>query len=341
MGLEVHCFAWDKNAVCKEYCDEFHPISIFETDRIIDICRDLGVAGVVSNASEETALASAIVAEALGLNGTSSVAIRNIQNKRFVRMATCGVDSLSTPAVFDCKSISEIVFPCVVKPAKGSAKKGVSFCNSPESLTEALSYAGCSDSDCFAEEYIEGDEYSVETISYHGCHHIIQITEKKTTGFPHFVELEHHQPARLSDRMRQKVEMAVSDILTAVEFTDGASHTEIKINGDRLYLIEVNPRGGGDRIADTLTSLSTDCDFLKSMILVAIDRYSYTPVSNVAFSGILFLNKYTKRLLPYFSCKQEDWMVERFRDYEQLHESMSNYDRNGFIIYKANSPIHL
>ena len=67
MGIETYCFAWPKGAVCKDYVDKFYPISIFEMDEIVKMCSEIGVSGVVSNASETTALVVNYVAEKLGL----------------------------------------------------------------------------------------------------------------------------------------------------------------------------------------------------------------------------------------------------------------------------------
>ena len=36
MGIEVHCFAWEEGAVCKEYADYFYPISVTEKEQILE-----------------------------------------------------------------------------------------------------------------------------------------------------------------------------------------------------------------------------------------------------------------------------------------------------------------
>lgn len=339
--LEVHCFAWDEGAICKSYSDFFYPISIFETNQIIDICKDIGLSGVVSNASEETALATAIVAERLGLNGTSSDTLRIIQNKKLVREITAGIEGLSSPHSISGSEVYRAKFPCVVKPVKGSAKKGVTFCNSPKELEHAIEYAKQYNDDLIAEEYIEGEEYSVESISYHGKHHVIQITKKITSGYPHFIELEHHQPAQIPDELRERILKIIDRILSVLRYSDGASHIEIKINGDNIYLIEINPRGGGDRISDTLVGMSTDCDYLGGIIDVSLNAYVFKPVKNLSYAGILFLNKQNSRIEKYFECPIESWMVERHRSSSVLTTSLTNYDRNGYIIYKTKEPLKI
>lgn len=61
-------------------------------DEIVRYCQEINVDGVVSNASETTALVVAYVAEKLGKQATSYQAILNIQNKEFVRQKTNGIE---------------------------------------------------------------------------------------------------------------------------------------------------------------------------------------------------------------------------------------------------------
>ena len=80
MGLETYCFAWPKGAVCKDYADCFVPISIFELDEIVKYCKLYHIDGVVSNASEATALVVSYVAEKLGKICTPYDNFQKIQN---------------------------------------------------------------------------------------------------------------------------------------------------------------------------------------------------------------------------------------------------------------------
>ncbi|MDO5420519.1 MAG: ATP-grasp domain-containing protein [Bacteroides sp.] len=342
MGLETFCFAWPKGAICKDYVDHFIPISIFEMDEIVCHCRKYGIDGVVSNASETTALVVSYVAEKLGKVCVPYETFLSIQDKVFVRCKTNAIPGL-TPVKYEVGSydiISSFPKPYVMKPIRGAAKRGVNFVDNtvvdlviPDDLKDAV---------FMAEEYVVGKEYSVEAISYNGKHEVIQITEKIGSGAPHFVELEHHQPATLLISVENKIKLLIPQILSAISFTNGASHTEIKIDdNENLYLIEVNPRGGGDYISNILVGLSTDCDYLKQMILVALDMYEPIVVHNTAYAGVYFLSAYTDRLLPYFDIPKEEWMVMRERTGKELTFSCSNYDRNGFILYSSNKKIIL
>lgn len=341
LGIYTICFAWEKGAVCKEECDEYYPISIFDTDKIVCKCLELKVDGVTTTASEETSLTASIIADRLGLNCTSPEIIRLIQNKDKVRKVTDNVEGLSKPKIWTSFEKDKVSYPCVVKPIKGSAKRGVSFCNDESDLENAIDYAKSFDSDILIEEYIPGNEYSVESLSFHGEHHVVQITRKVTTGYPHFAELEHHQPAQLDSNSRKKIVNAVTGVLTKVGYTDGASHIEVKINPNGIYLIEINPRGGGDRISDTLVGLSTDCDYLRGMLDISLNRYKFSSVRNISYSGILYLTAQNSRILKYFSDPCPSWMVERQRFNQELTESHTNYERDGYFIYNSKEPIEL
>lgn len=343
MGLETYCFAWSQGAVCKDYVDHFIPISITEKDAIVQYCLEHKIDGVVSNASETTAAVVSYVAEKLGKAGTPYQVLKNIQNKAWVREQTNKIPGLS-PVFFKVGLLNHIFStfsrPCVLKPITGASKKGVNFVDNTVnkiSVSDDLKKAMF-----MMETYIAGKEYSVESMSYQGNHQVIQITEKITTGAPHFVELEHHQPASLAVELEEKIRHLIPMILSAVGYVSGASHTEIKIDDEnRIYLIELNPRGAGGHISDTLIHLSTDYDYLEQLILMSLDEPLKQEVHQVAYAGIYFLTAFTARLLPYFEQPLDKWMYKRERLNSELRLSCSNYDRDGFIIYCSNKKIQL
>ena len=343
MGLETYCFAWPQGAVCKDYVDHFIPVSIMEMDTIVRYCQEYGIDGVVSNASETTALVSSYVAEHIGKVGIPYQAFKKIQNKAFVRGHTNNIPGLA-PVAYKLGSWEHIFAtfprPYVLKPVTGASKKGVNFID--ETVKDLIIPDDLKKATFMAETFIEGKEYSVEAMSYRGRHQVIQITEKISTGAPHFVELEHHQPAALSADIADSIRMLIPQILSSVGFTNGASHTEIKVDdAGRIYLIELNPRGGGDMISNELIGLSTDYDYLRQLLLVFLDEYIPVAAHNIAYAGIYYLSAYTSRLLSYFEDPKEKWMVKRVRttQTQALTNSCGNYDRDGFILYCSDKKI--
>ena len=344
MGLETHCFAWPEGAVCKDVVDFFYPVSILEKDAIVKKCRELHINGVVSNASELTAEITSYISEKLGLNGTPYSILSQLHDKYYVRQLSEKINGLSRPRYYKYEGIDQGIYPCMVKPSEGSSKAGVSFASNKEEFLHAIKYAQTStNSDIIVEEYILGKELSVESISFKGNHHVIQITDKDSSSAPHFVELGHHQPANISTDIKKKIEEIIPQLLTTIGYTNGASHIEIKYSGIDIYLIEANLRGGGDEISNRLVQMSSGIDYLRCMIEVALGTFQKPiKVSEASFAGIYFLCKQTEDFLPFFEqAKDKDWFIDGEIRNRELKESHSNYERDGFLIYKSNHKVLL
>ena len=333
-------FSWDKSPDILEYIDRFYNISIKEKDEIVRICREESVIGVVSNGSELTAQISSYVAEQLELPCTPYTTILNIQNKKWVRKMTQNIIGLSQINYKLYDDNCTYSFPCIVKPVIGGGKCGVSYVSCSSDFIKAIQYAQAQKEPILIEDYIDGKEVSVETISFNGNHYIIQITDKDSSGPPHFVELGHHQPSELPDDSKKQINNIIPVLLNKIGFTNGATHIELKISDSGIFLIEVNPRGGGDLISTKLVELSTGYDYILAMIQVATGRFIYEPVNKECYSGIYFLTKQTEQMLPYFkTAKQHDWFVKGEIFSNDLKVSLGNAMKNGYVIYKSNHKI--
>ena len=74
---------------------------------------------------------------------------------------------------------------------------------------------------------MSGPEVSVETLTVDGECYVVQITDKITTGAPHFVEMGHTQPSRLSADITEQIRSIAIAANKAVGIDNGPSHTEI------------------------------------------------------------------------------------------------------------------
>jgi biotin carboxylase len=107
--------------------------------------------------------------------------------------------------------------------------------------------------DYLMEAYVDGPEYSVEAFSFAGRHVVVAITEKLTDP-AHFAELGHALPARLDPEVESGIEAAVHGLLDAVGYTDGPSHTELKVGAGGPVVIESHCRNAGDRVPSLVES---------------------------------------------------------------------------------------
>lgn len=347
MGLYTLCFAWAEGAVCKNVVNEFYPISIVEKDEILAICREKQINGICTIASDVAAPTVAYVAEKMGLRGNTYKAAITANNKYLMRNALQNA-GLLCPLYKRMKSVDECLLftvevcekGLIVKPTDRSGSLGVTKVETVDELPGALENALNSsfNHEAIVEEYVEGREISVEFISYQGKHYPLQITDKVTTGAPHFVELEHHQPAKLSNEQFVEIYDMTAKALTALGITNGASHSEYKITADGLiYVIEIGARMGGDFIGSHLVQLSTEYDFLKGVIDVALGQFTIPVMPEHNCSGVYFLSAETQRVKHYIDHAAEyREIVSAQQTDDELHALKCSADRSGYFIYKSN-----
>ncbi len=343
LGVYSICFAWEEGAVCKDLCDKFYPISTVDKEAILKVCQDEQIDGITTIASDVATLTVNYVAEKMGLIGNLDKYSQTATNKYLMRQ--CFMEK-GVPSPKFCltdgevpMAISTFRYPVIVKPTDRSGSRGVEKVEKQEDLQEAITRA-CNESfqkKAVIEEFVEGREISVESISFMGKHHILQITDKVTTEAPFFVELEHHQPSSLPDDIKAKVRDIVLKALDALHILYGASHSELKITNDGdIRVIEIGARMGGDFIGSDLVKLSTGYDFLKGVIEVAFGEFEEPKISESKCSGVYFLCKETERLLPVIENAGEYPEIVRAEVTDSLLRNIEqSADRSGYLIYQS------
>lgn len=278
LGYETHVFAWREGAVGEKTADYFYPVSIVEKDAILKKCREIQPDGICSVASDLAAITVNYVAQAMGLT-CNQPKYTNIQTNKFAMREALLRAGISCPkfALADETSnftelLKDFCYPVIVKPTDRSGSRSIMKLEGPEQLDEAVR-AACNvsfEKKAIIEEYIEGQEYSIETISFAGIHYFLAVTKKFTTGAPHFIETGHRQPSGLSEQMISCAKEEMFRALDALHVENSAGHGEFRIGADgSVRFIEIGARMGGDCIGSDLVWLSTGHDYLKMVIDVA------------------------------------------------------------------------
>lgn len=347
MGLETYCIAWSSGAYCKDFADHYYDISIQDKERIAQLCLDEGISGIVSNAIEEAVPTLAYVAEKCGFNGNSYAAALRATNKLEMRKAVLKNKACLQPYFTTVSKVGLIDYdsPVIVKPIDGSCSKGVTQVFNQSELDHAIKRAlsNSHQKEVLIEHFIEGVEVSVESISYHGKHYTLVITDKQTTGAPFFVELAHHQPSLLGNDIQMRIREYSRAVLDALGITNGASHVEFKIDSlGNIYFIEGAARGGGDLISYKLVELSTGYDYVESMINIALGRFDIPHISKKNYCGVYFLSKETESLKAYLENEASfPWLYEQSYEDEPLIPVEKSQDRAGYFIYRSTDKINL
>ncbi|MFD9404409.1 ATP-grasp domain-containing protein [Streptomyces sp. NPDC060011] len=258
-------------------------------------CHRAEIDGVLACWEFLTPLAARLAAE-LGLPGHDPERAPACRNKRLMSdvFTAHGVPAPRTVAARDPSALArlaeeaDLTYPLVVKPAENAASIGVSVVSDPDHLPDAVRRAGAEthklphgialDTTVLAQEYIDGPEFSVETLVVQGEIQHLAVTEKFTTGGADRAETGHTVPAALPTDLRQAILDAASRALTSLGLRNGPSHTEVKLSADgRPFVIEVGARPPGDGIM-SLVSEATGVDQARASVETALGvRPDLTP----------------------------------------------------------------
>ncbi|WP_271809502.1 ATP-grasp domain-containing protein [Clostridium beijerinckii] len=300
-NIETHVFAWKDGSIGERTADFFYPISIIEKEQILKEAKNINPDAIVSIGSDLAMVTVNYVGNALGLIANSNESTLISTNKFEMRKAF-EENEIPCPKfihVTEKTNLDElnIDYPVIVKPTDRSGSRGINKVYYIEEMEKAVKEAiGVSfNKEVLIEEYAEGREFSIEYISQNGIHNFLAITEKFTTGEPHFIETAHMQPARITKEQEERIKEIIPRALTALKIENGASHSELKIdNYNNIKIIEIGARMGGDCIGSDLVQISTGYDFVNMVIDIAMgEKLEFSKVSEpkVGLIKFIFTNK--------------------------------------------------
>lgn len=216
----------------------------------------LGVAHVLHLGNEDTQLPVCEEAHAHGLALNPPEALRVINDKTAMRQllrerGLSPVRATAAASAHEVRSLlSRLELPVVAKPALLSGSRGVRLVHEARDLDEweeqlaDQRYTG----PVLIEEYLRGPEFSVETLTAQGTHHLVGITSKRKTPPPGFTEIAHVHPASLTEPDRAAVADLVVRFLDEAGYRFGPAHTEVILTADGPRIVESQTRAPGDRI---------------------------------------------------------------------------------------------
>lgn len=228
--------------------------------------------------------AAAEVAAHLTLPGAAPDAVRDACHKDATRrvLAAAGVPGPRFASCPDWSATAEaarsIGYPVVLKPVDLCAGMFVRRVENEAELSRA--YRALADfpvnargqrrpPQVLVEEFLEGPEISVETVTFDGQTHVIGSTDKSLGGAPAFIETGHMFPAALDADTADEAAGTARRALAALGLDHGVAHTEIKLTAHGPRVVEVNPRPAGNRITELVRHV-TGIDLAAAFVDVAL-----------------------------------------------------------------------
>jgi len=341
MGIETHCFAWDKEGYthCKGIADYFHPISILDKEKILEKCKELKVDGVFTKSDNAVATA-AFVAEGMGLIGNNYEDMVIAANKYQARKTMFEKGVNSPRFVFLQKGqetidVSGLKYPLIVKPTDRKGSIGVVKVRNEAELKEGIQNAQklSFNGEVLIEEFIQGSEVlEVMGISWNGKHYFLAIEDSENiNNETSFYKLGFSFPAKLNDEERQKVNTQAALALDALNFKYGATDVEVILGDDgKAYIVEANPRMAGEW-EHLMLELSTGYDYLKGAINVALNNFEEPVLPLNKCSGLYYLRPESEYLRPVI----ENWKDDPEIIEAEIFNKAESGQPLGYLVYQS------
>lgn len=237
-----------------------------------DVLREDGPVTAVLPFSEPHVRAAALLAEELGLPGPGLRAAWTSRNK-YLQRELFARHRLAQPGYCLARDVTGARlwaadrYPVVLKPLSESGSTGVRVVSGPHELTAWC--AGHDDRAPFlVEQYLSGQEYSVEAVIDTGVIAFSSITRKTTTPPPFCVEIEHRVPAGCDATTSKRISDLLRHVVKALRMGSGIMHLEFRLESAVPHIMEVAVRTPGDLIMD-IVHYATGVDLFDATVAVA------------------------------------------------------------------------
>lgn len=253
---------------------------------------EIGIDGCLA-CGVEVAESVGLVNDLLGLQGVGRCVASEMTNKvsRLEDLCDYGI---RTPkfAVSD-KNIKNNwnIFPCVVKPSRGSAAENVRYIENRFQL-QAEEFD-------LIEEYIEGHELNTETIVLTDNLYMTYISDrnynKKFTYKPYMIEDGTDMPSKIDDNIKNKVHHTIGKIIRCFQLEKCILKCDLIVKDNIVYVLECTPRLSGGRYCSHTVPMSTGVELLNIAIRMAVGIPVYpqelVPKKNIHVSQRYFFEE--------------------------------------------------
>jgi len=283
LGLYTITCDYLPNGIAHRYSDEYCNVSIIDKDAVLAAARELKIDGILSFACDPGVVTAAYVAEKMGLPSCGPYeSVRILQNKGLFRKFLAD-HGFTVPVAKSYTDIQEALndtarfqWPVIVKPADSAGSKGVKRVDDPakleESIRHALKFSFCNE--FIIEEFIEKEGFASDTDSFSvdGELKFVSFSSQRfdETAQNPYAPAAFSWPASLTEEHQKELTEELQRLLKLLNMGTSVYNIEAResTNG-KAYLMEVSPRGGGNRLAE-MVRYATGVDMITNAVRAAV-----------------------------------------------------------------------
>ncbi len=283
LGIYVITCDYLPGNIAHKYSDEYHNVSIINKEAVLKLARELEIDGIMSFAVDPGVVTAAYVAEQMGLPNVGpyeSVCILQDKAKfrKFLR-----AHHFNCPWSFGFSSVDEALaashqfsWPAIVKPTDAAGSKGVTRVNTPDELPTALNYAADNSlsGDIIVEEFIQriGSPTGSDSFAIEGKLEFVSFDNQYfDPDSPNpYTPSAHIWPSTMPLDKQEELKAELQRLLNLLHMRTAVFNIEARVGTDgKVYIMEVSPRGGGNRLSEVL-KLATGVDLITNAVRDAV-----------------------------------------------------------------------
>ena len=269
LGIYVITADYLPNNFAHKFSDLYLDVSILDKEAVLNLAKELKIDGIMSFAVDPGVMTAAYVAEKLSLPFQGSYeAVKILQNKDLFRefLKKNGFNVPKSKGFSDiAEAIEEIKswdLPVIVKPVDSAGSKGVSKVSNIGEIHDAIKEAlrESHSSRFIIEEFIspEGFPSDSECFSVDGNLSVCTFSDQYFDALaPNpFTPAAYVWPSSMEIGNKKELKDELQRLITLLQLKTGIYNVETRVgtNG-KPYIMEMSPRGGGNRLAEMVDSL--------------------------------------------------------------------------------------
>ena len=278
MGHFVICSNLYEDSPAFPYADACEVSDVLDKQKNLEIAKKYRPDAVISDQSDIAVPTVAYLNEQLGLPGigTDKADLFTDKSKQRDYCKANGIDIADyrvceTPD--DAMPLLEKYGRIVIKPIDSQSSRGVhTITNRMELETNYRDSIGWSNRRkvFLAEEYIDGDEFTVDGLVVNGNHYPLCVSVKemypqnpnisRTQSYSYLSEKHDYNLLRNTNKK----------LIESLGLPMGLTHSEYRVHNGRYYLIEAGARGGGSNLSGKIVPFMSDIDNYEYLIKEAL-----------------------------------------------------------------------
>ncbi len=344
------------NPIAKSYANEHIQESTLDLSSVLALAKRIKPEIVIATCIDQALLTMAYVSEELGLpcHVDFQTALR-LTNKAYMkREFSKNAIPTSKYVVLDKTKKTtqlDLRFPLVVKPADSNGSKGITRVNVNRALEQALqvAYSYTRSGDVVIEEYLDGDEFSVDVAVKEFEPTVVMVTKntKMRQNTNSFTIIQNTFPATDNPEILAKINEVAKKIVLAYSLRNGPLLIQLIYNGGSFHIVEISARlGGGSK--HHLIKAVTGFDFLKWFVNMFFSELGNVSLQNqLEFASIRYVYARRGKIKEFLNFDRliDTGLVEECYYYKSpgtmINNHISSADRVAGMLVSGLSPLHV